>query len=114
MLRDVTRNLRGEPSAGCQRLKAQQRPQERGLPTPVRPEDRHRTSDRDVERDVLEQDARSKGDGCVFEADHARFTSLKWRRSKIPNTGAPIRAVRTPSGISAAVSVRANVSIKVR
>ena len=38
----------------------------------------------------------------------------RFRRNSTKNTGAPIRAVRTPSGISPAVAVRAMVSMAIR
>ena len=114
VLGHVTDDRRRMPPSPVELLEAEDGTQQRRLAAPVRPEDRHGPPARDIERQLREQAQFAEGECRIADSDHGRPTRLKcWRRSTA-KTGAPISAVRTPRGISAAVRVRARVSTSTR
>src|SRR6056297_1357215 len=95
-------------------LKSEDRTQKGCLAAPVRPENGHGPAACDIERQAREETQIAEGQGCVTDPDHGCPTRVKCRRSSTAKTGAPISAVRTPRGLSAAVTVRARVSTSTR
>ena len=92
------------------RLQAEKAAQQRGLAAAVAAENREQLAAPERERDVAEDPASAEGDAGLLDPDHCRHPAVWVRTRSIAKTGAPMIAVMIPSGISAAVAVRATSS----
>ena len=116
----ITHLLDGRPHhpdrTGLRRQHPGQRPQQRGLPRAVRPEDAHPFVRRDRQRHAVEEAspvALDRDAGTRESLTHPVVPLLV--RSTTTKNGAPTIAVTTPIGISAGDSaVRASTSAKAR
>src|SRR5262245_7213319 len=108
---DRTVHLRAPTTPGLQSEKSAQQSR---LAAPVSAQNGEELTALERKRDVAEDPAAAKGYASVLYADHCRHPAAWLRTRRSAKIGAPMIAVMMPSGISAAVAVRATSSMAIR